>query len=593
MTTSQHIGKEQFERLLDDKSDTSISPQVAQHLEECSHCRERLEHAAADPSWWSCLADLSNVDLHSTLASPAIDGPLDGTDEPRSRTPGSRSRLDHAELLDAASHPEMLGQLNQFEIERVIGQGGMGVVFKGFDRELHRTVAIKLMSPHLAHNATARKRFEREARAAAAVVHPNVIPIHGVSLFKGQPLIVMPLIAGSSLQAQVEQQGPLETKDVVRIGMQIAAGLSAAHDQGLIHRDIKPANILLEQDVSRVVITDFGLARAADELAMTQTGWLAGTPHYMSPEQARGVAIDARSDLFSLGAVLYFIATGQEPFRAEKPIAVLHKICHDPAIPAKQINSDIPQTLSDIIERLLEKNPQDRFASATRTQKLLEEYLAELQQPNRTQRPMRIITRRQVRQRWRMAQVAALFAVVIPVACWAGWYGAKYLNSPPAKVQRSLTMPDEQLPLGADPANRSDLVSPNGFSEQQRQLDVFGEQLRQLEREIQSFEQKLNWELPQPAPQNGSPDVTPPDESRYFRQIESVQTLAPCASSNDSVIADSINQKQMGRIHFEQLFKTAQSERPSRPDSVVQWLWQWVVDRWSESISAASFFINN
>ncbi len=583
MNMPKHLGREQFKLLLDENADVSIPPNVAQHLEECSHCRERLEQTAADPSWWSCLADLSDVDLHSTLGSPPVDGPIRGLDEAQSRSPGSRSQVDHAELLDAPNHPEMLGQLQQFEIERIIGQGGMGVVFKGFDRELHRTVAIKLMSPHLAHNATARKRFEREARAAAAVVHPNVIPIHGVSLFKGQPLIVMPLIAGSSLQALVEQQGPLETKDVVRIGMQIAAGLSAAHDQGLIHRDIKPANILLEQDVSRVVITDFGLARAADELAMTQTGWLAGTPHYMSPEQARGAAIDARSDLFSLGAVLYFIATGSEPFRAEKPIAVLHKICHDPAIPAKQINSDIPQTLSNIIERLLEKNPQDRFASSARVQKMFEEYLAELQQPNRTQRPMRIVTRRQIKRRWRVAQVVALFAVVIPFACSAGWVTAKYFRAQPVGA-RSGPQPNDSAPALDDDSKKLEVLP---------HPDKFSEQLRELNREIQDLEQNLNWMLRQAAPNVPPPDATTPNGSRQFRQSESIHTVVRCASSRDAIAVAPIELTQSNRIFFEKEFKTDLVEKLSLPESVGQWLWRWIVDRWSQRIAITSSFTNN
>jgi serine/threonine protein kinase len=226
----------------------------------------------------------------------------------------------------------------------------------------------------------------------------------------------------------------LETKDVVRIGLQIAAGLSAAHDQGLIHRDIKPANILLEQDVSRVVITDFGLARAADELAMTQTGWLAGTPHYMSPEQARGAAIDARSDLFSLGGVLYFIATGREPFRADKPIAVLHKICHEPALPVNHVNNDIPMTLANIIERLLEKQPHDRFSNASRVHKLLEEYLAELQQPRPNQKPLRIVTRRQIQRRQRIAQLTALSVLFLLLCGAVGWFGAKWLQPQPKKT---------------------------------------------------------------------------------------------------------------------------------------------------------------
>lgn len=487
MNTQHHLDRQQFELLLDDKAEPSIPPHVSQHLEECPRCREQLEQAAADPSWWSCVEQLDNNSLQSTFASAPLDGPTSASGTARRRR-SDRPMQDFAELLDQPSHPEMLGQLNQFEIERVIGRGGMGVVFKGFDRELHRPVAIKLMSPHLAHNATARKRFEREARAAAAVVHPNVIPIHGVSLFKGQPLIVMPLVAGSSLQAHVEQHGPLETKDVVRIGMQIAAGLSAAHDQGLIHRDIKPANILLEQDVSRVVITDFGLARAADELAMTQTGWLAGTPHYMSPEQARGTAIDARSDLFSLGGVLYFIATGREPFRADKPIAVLHKICHEPALPANQVNNDIPVTLANIIERLLEKQPHDRFSSASRVHKLLEEYLAELQQPKPNQKPLRVVTRRQIQRRQRVAQLTALSVLFLLMCGAVGWLGAKWLQPQPKKTHGLWDM------------------------------EVFQDEMRSLRDGIQKLESPNIWTMPLSLPDEATPNrgATSPPEAQII-----------------------------------------------------------------------------
>lgn len=522
MNTQQHIGPKQFELLLAERPDAEIPAHVTQHLEECARCREQLEQAAADPSWWSNLEKLSGIDLHSTFASPPIDGPLVDADSAAGPQAG-RGRRDWSDLLEPPSHPELLGQLAQFEIERIIGQGGMGVVFKGFDRELHRTVAIKLMSPHLAHNATARKRFEREARAAAAVVHPNVIPIFGVSHSKGQPLIVMPLISGKSLQAHVEQHGPFEIKDVVRVGMQIAAGLAAAHQQGLIHRDIKPANILLEQDVSRVVITDFGLARAADELAMTQTGWLAGTPHYMSPEQARGAAIDARSDLFSLGGVLYFIATGREPFRAEKPVAVLHKICSEPATPARQVNSDIPQTLSDIIERLLEKNPADRFHSAARAQKLLEDYLAELQQPNRNQRLIRVVTRRQVRRRWQIVRYVGLVAALVPIMLWAQSFVGRG-KIPPASSGSAQSTPISPIAANAQPpinSKLSGLLPP----------DQFESELGELEREIQAVERAL--ELNDPALNGPSPmpNASPREGSKHSPWLDRIRswesTLAP------------------------------------------------------------------
>ena len=150
----------------------------------------------------------------------------------------------------------------------------------------------------------------------------------------------MQYVPGRSLQARVDEDGPLAVEEILRIGMQAAAGLAAAHAQGLVHRDVKPSNILLEETVERAVLTDFGLARAIDDASLTHTGVLAGTPHYMSPEQATGAAIDHRSDLFSLGAVLYFMATGHPPFRADGALAVLHRICHEEHRPVWQTNKD-------------------------------------------------------------------------------------------------------------------------------------------------------------------------------------------------------------------------------------------------------------
>ncbi len=234
--------------------------------------------------------------------------------------------------------------------------------------------------------------------------------IYNVNATDELPYIVMDLIDGRSLQEHVQKNGPLETKDVVRVAHQIAAGLAAAHEQGPVHRDIKPANILLEKDVSRVMITDFGLARAADDVAMTQTGWLAGTPHYMSPEQASGKDIDHRSDLFSLGSVLYFIATGREPFRADKPLAVLQKIGSSDPIAPRRINSDIPDTLDRIINSLLEKDAFNRPASASGLHRTLTQYLAHLQHPQSNLRPS---VRASAKQRSRRPILLAIASTVM------------------------------------------------------------------------------------------------------------------------------------------------------------------------------------
>jgi serine/threonine protein kinase len=193
---------------------------------------------------------------------------------------------------------------------------------KGFDPALNRSVAVKVLAPQLAASGAAQARFAREARAAAAVDHEHVMAIHAVDSTGRLPYLVMPLVRGESLQKRIDRIGPLQLREILRIGMQTASGLAAAHAQGLVHRDIKPANVLLEHGVERAKITDFGLARAADDASLTRTGVIAGTPQFMSPEQAAGEPIDHRADLFSLGSVLYAMCTGRPPFRAAAPIDI-------------------------------------------------------------------------------------------------------------------------------------------------------------------------------------------------------------------------------------------------------------------------------
>jgi eukaryotic-like serine/threonine-protein kinase len=251
-------------------------------------------------------------------------------------------------------------------------------VVKAFDEKLHRFVAIKLMSPLLAVTRAPRKRFVREARTAAAVRHENVIAIYAVE-DEPIPYIVMDFIAGRTLQQKIDATGPLELPDVLKIGGQIAGGLAVAHAMGLIHRDIKPGNILLEDSVERVRITDFGLARAADDASITQSGYVAGTPMYMAPEQAQGEPIDQRADLFSLGSVLYTMCSGRPPFRAANTLAVLKRVVEDTPRPIQEIIPEFPEWLCELISVLHAKIPADRIISAQDVADLFAERLAEFQ----------------------------------------------------------------------------------------------------------------------------------------------------------------------------------------------------------------------
>lgn len=300
-------------------------------------------------------------------------------------------------FLLPANRPEVLGRLDRYEVLEVLGKGGMGMVLRAYDAHLQRPVAIKVMAAHLAVNPTARKRFGREARAAAAICHDNIVTIHAVEETRALPYLVMKYIPGVSLQQRLDRDGPLPLADIVRIGMEMASGLAAAHARGLIHRDIKPANILLETreaapgdstatvalgeastSVFRVKITDFGLARAADDSSLTQTGVVAGTPDYMSPEQARGENLDARTDLFSLGSVLYFMCTRRAPFHADDALATLSRVCDDIPRPIRELASHVPDWLTAIIEKLHTKDPNKRFQSAAEVADLLRSRLAHL-----------------------------------------------------------------------------------------------------------------------------------------------------------------------------------------------------------------------
>lgn len=273
--------------------------------------------------------------------------------------------------FQTSSRPGWLGRLSHYELERMLGQGAFGIVVKAFDERLHRVVAIKFMNPELAATSPPRKRFLREARTAAAIRHENIVGIYAIEE-EPLPYIVMEYIPGITLQQWLEQNGPLELPEFLRIAQQLAAGLAAAHSANLIHRDIKPSNILLESGIDKhAKISDFGLARAVDDASLTSSGLIAGTPMYMAPEQARGEVLDHRADLFSLGSVLYQMASGRPPFRAANTVAMLKRVCEDKPRPIQDVIPETPDWLCAIIERLLEKRPSDRFQTAKEVADLL------------------------------------------------------------------------------------------------------------------------------------------------------------------------------------------------------------------------------
>jgi serine/threonine protein kinase len=296
---------------------------------------------------------------------PQADAPRDTSSE-ADATNGPAGGPANA-LTDFLAPPQgvgEIGRLGPYRVLKVLGAGGMGVVFQAEDPSLGRLVALKAMLPALAASASARQRFVREARAAAAVEHDHIVAVYQVGEDRGVPYLAMPFLRGEPLDQRIKREKRLPLAEVFRIGKETATGLEAARQRGMIHRDIKPANLWLEEGTGRVKILDFGLARAADDAAgLTQQGAILGTPAYMAPEQAGGKP-DHRADLFSLGVVLYRLATGELPFKGADTISTLMAVATEPARPPQEINPGLPPGLSDLILRLLAKKPEDRPASA-------------------------------------------------------------------------------------------------------------------------------------------------------------------------------------------------------------------------------------
>ena len=370
--------KEELRQLVEGSLSGDQQKVYEPHLENCPGCQNALELLATGETNLSQVVRLAEASVPQATSAywPAI--------RAASQSPNDIATLDgkaikpirelQLDFLQPANDPVYLGRLDHFEVMRTIGRGGMGVVLEAFDSHLQRNVALKVLDPELAEDDVAKTRFCREARAAASISHENVVAVHQV--VKAQetklPYLVMQLISGETLDQRIAREKKLPVREIVRIGMQAARGLAAAHAQGLVHRDIKPANMILEPPEGRVKLTDFGLARGEDDLKLTRTGFVAGTPLYMAPEQARGEATDARSDLWGLGAILYEMTTGQTPFRGNSALEVLHKITEVKHVPIREIEPNAPEWLTEVIDELLAKKPEDRYQTATDLAEVLE-----------------------------------------------------------------------------------------------------------------------------------------------------------------------------------------------------------------------------
>jgi eukaryotic-like serine/threonine-protein kinase len=409
-------------------------------------------------------------------------------------------------LLHPTDDPRMLGRIGNYEIIGLIGRGGMGVVFKAFDQSLNRNVAVKVLDPSLAHVGAARQRFAREAQTMASISHENVIPIFAVAEHAGLPYFVMEYADGGTLEQRIAEEGSFSAIDVMQVGLQIAKALDAAHRQGLVHRDIKPGNVLMYRGTARVRVADFGLVQVASEASFTRSGMLAGTPAFMSPEQIRGEVCDHRSDLFSLGTLLYTLCVGHTPFRAETVYGVMQRIVHDMPRGVVQQNSETPAWLESFIARLMSKTREQRFQDAATVAHILEREIAHHQNPGSIREPARdwIVDREltptsNTSTRW---LIAALFVISIAGATYGVIEQIRSTKTVAAQqIQNAITLAPVEIPTWNDAEVQSAQVKAESLWADLHQppsddhSNLFEQQLRSVGKRVEELMRDYDTEI--------------------------------------------------------------------------------------------------
>lgn len=306
---------------------------------------------------------------------------------------------------------DTMDQVGRYQIREIIGQGAMATVYRAYDPEIDRTIAIKLLQSDMCRDEEYRARFLREAKAAGMLSHPNIVTIYDVGEYNSQPYIAMELIEGKQVSDFIREGEPAPVWDVVEMGIQLARALDYAHSKGVVHRDIKPSNIMLVKDTKTIKVADFGICRiAGSEVSQqTQVGQVLGTPHYMSPEQVLGQKVDHRSDLFSVGVVLYQLLAGARPFEGDTTATLAYKIVEVAPVSLDKRRPDLPLSLRRIVDRSLKKQPDKRFQSGQELAEALIRVARELHEARRRKDRLRTVP---LRVRWAISMVV-LVAVIM------------------------------------------------------------------------------------------------------------------------------------------------------------------------------------
>jgi serine/threonine-protein kinase len=322
-------------------------------------------------------------------------------------TPGPSTSRPAAAAAPASTPSRQVGR---YQVTERIGRGGMASVFRAHDPNIDRVIAIKFLHPNFSEDEEYRGRFLREARAAGMLSHPNIVTVHDVGEISGRPYMAMELIEGEPLNELMTRMGAMPIKDALVIGLQLAKALGYAHSKGIVHRDIKPSNIMGVRGTTTVKVTDFGIAHVTskNEQQQTRVGDVLGTPQYMSPEQTKGSKVDGRSDLFSVGIILYQMLSGQPPFMADSIVALAMQIANDQPVPIEQLRPKLPQSVRRIVERCLAKQPERRFQNGEELAAAISAALREIEDEAKESGP-RILP---LRVKWAVMMATIVFTVM-------------------------------------------------------------------------------------------------------------------------------------------------------------------------------------